>query len=147
MDINVYLSTLRQKGNLAYEYNPFHNYQTDVDLYKVSTNVGDVLVPKGYAVNSKNGEILTKKGNNNWIDKRGNRISSYDTTLAESGTLIARAGSLVDLDTDQLNFDLEHEKKILTKQQIELEKMILMYIIQTHLIKILLCIFSLIIIL
>jgi len=26
MDINVYLSTLRQKGNLAYEYNPFHNY-------------------------------------------------------------------------------------------------------------------------
>lgn len=106
MDINVYLSTLRQKGNLAYEYNPFHNYQTDVDLYEISTNVGKVLVPKGYAVNYKNGEILTKKGNNNWIDKRGNRISSY--TLAENGTLIARAGSLVDLDTDQLNFDLEH---------------------------------------
>ena len=106
MDINVYLSTLRQKGNLAYEYNPFHNYQTDVDLYEISTNVGKVLVPKGYAVNYKNGEILTKKGNNNWIDKRGNKISNY--TLAENGTLIARAGSLVDLDTDQLNFDLEH---------------------------------------
>ena len=29
----VYLNTLRQKGNLAYEYNPFFNYQTDSDLY------------------------------------------------------------------------------------------------------------------
>ena len=32
-NISVYLNTLRQKGYLAYEYNPFHNYQTNVNLY------------------------------------------------------------------------------------------------------------------
>lgn len=30
----VYTNYLERKGNLAYEYNPLHNYQTDVDLYK-----------------------------------------------------------------------------------------------------------------
>jgi hypothetical protein len=29
----VYLNTLRQKGNLVYEYNPLFNYQTDTDLF------------------------------------------------------------------------------------------------------------------
>jgi len=37
MKLDVYLYTLKQKGYLAYEYNPFRNYQTDVDLYKVET--------------------------------------------------------------------------------------------------------------
>ena len=35
--IKVYLSTLRQKGYLAYEYNPFHNYQTNEDLYIIDS--------------------------------------------------------------------------------------------------------------
>ena len=55
------LYSMLQKGYLSYEYNPFHNYQTDVDLYILNTNVGQILVPKGKAVDTRNGQILTKK--------------------------------------------------------------------------------------
>ena len=108
MKFDVYLNTLQQKGYLAYEYNPFHNYQTDVDLYEVDTDVGKVLVPKNQAVNNKNGELLTYNDDlEKWIDKR-KRVIEEDYTVAKSGTLVAKAGSLIYLDTDQLNFDLEH---------------------------------------
>ena len=60
----VYLNTLRQKGNLAYEYNPLYNYQTDSDLYLIDDTY---IVPAEKAVNIKNGEILNKK-NNKWFD-------------------------------------------------------------------------------
>ena len=103
-NFEVYINTLRQKGNLAYEYNPLYNYQTDTDLYLIDNKY---VVPAGKAVNIKNGEILNKK-NNRWIDKRGKRISNNEVILAESGNLWAKAGSLIDLDTDQLNFDLNH---------------------------------------
>ena len=166
MNLQLYLNTLKQKGNLAYKYNPFHNYQTDVDLYKVETNVGSILVPKGKAVNKITGDILTKKGSVNitlieeiveenvvtqpevkctyinyinkdniiiggkttklekpedlgvdeWNQKLQEKLNGYnisndiidpeiDTDTVE---LFARAGSLIDLDTEQLNFDLNH---------------------------------------
>ena len=117
-NITVWLSTLRQKGNLAYEYNPFYNYQTDVDLYLVDEKY---VIPVGQAVNLSNGELLTKKDFYNktngrweykWIDKRGNIIDNNSISLAESGTLWAKAGSIIDFDTDQLNFDLEHPVEI-----------------------------------
>lgn len=111
MKLNTYLYTLRQKGYLAYEYNPFRNYQTDVDLYEVSTNIGKVLIPKGCAANPKNGEILYKKEKTNdnvikWVDSRGNQINNVIT--CDNAKLYATAGSLIDLDTDKLNFDLNH---------------------------------------
>ena len=102
-NVQVYLDTLRQKGYLAYEYNPFHNYQTDVDLALID----GFLVPKGQAVNIKNGELLTKKGNN-WVDKRGNIISTSQIKEYNDRDLYAKAGSLIDLDTDKLNFDINH---------------------------------------
>ena len=102
-NVQVYLDTLRQKGYLAYEYNPFHNYQTDVDLALID----GFLVPKGQAVNIKNGELLTKKGNN-WVDKRGNIISTSQVKEYNDRDLYAKAGSLIDLDTDKLNFDINH---------------------------------------
>ena len=109
MELSVYLNTLRQKGYLAYEYNPFHNYQTDIDLYKVN----EFIIPKGQAVNSKNGELLTKKLIENswrWVDKRGNIIDENNviTSDNENSKLYAKQDSLIDLDTDKLNFDLEH---------------------------------------
>ena len=107
MNFNVYLNTLRQKGNLAYEYNPLYNYQTDVDLYIVDNKY---IIPQGQAVNTKNGELLTKK-QGKWIDKRGREITSNIKTTA-NGTLWAKAGSLIDLDTEQLNFDLNHPVNI-----------------------------------
>lgn len=103
-NFSIYINSLRQKGNLAYEYNPLYNYQTDTDLYLIDNKY---IVPAGQAVNTKNGELLIKK-NNEWIDKRGKIVSSENYSEAENGTLWAKAGSLIDLDTDQLNFDLNH---------------------------------------
>ena len=126
------LSTLRQKGNLAYEYNPLYNYQTDVDLYLIDNKY---IVPAGQAVNTKNGEILTKKSvyvssnlTDFWVDKRGKKFGSnlvrqndpndpndnlkFIVEAESGGTLWAKAGSLIDLDTEQLNFDLDHPVEI-----------------------------------
>ena len=57
-NIKVYLNTLRQKGYLAYEYNPFHNYQTNVNLYKDS-----------------NGKITEDSTNNNLYATAGSLIT------------------------------------------------------------------------
>lgn len=142
MNLKLYLSTLRNKGYLAYEYNPFHNYQTNVDLYKVylegqpnndseeqsnnnseesndtsSENLKNesFIVPKGKAVNTKNGEILsfykTEDNINYYKDKEENiyKVSEFEFIKEWSnGTPWAQAGSLIDFDTDQLNFDLDH---------------------------------------
>jgi hypothetical protein len=95
ININVYLNTLRQKGNLAYEYNPLHNFQTNEDLYIIDNKY---IIPYGKAVNLKNGEILVQK-DNKWIDKRG-KIISTNFKVATDGILWAKAGSLIDLDTE-----------------------------------------------
>ena len=105
VSFNVYLNTLRQKGNLAYEYNPLHNYQTDVNLYLIDNTY---IVPEGQAINIKNGELLTKDSNNQWVDKRGRIIDDADVVEYTDRELWASAGSLIDLDTDKLNFDLDH---------------------------------------
>ena len=112
-ELKVYLLTLRQKGYLAYEYNPFHNYQTDVDLYEVDTEIGKVLMPKNSVINTKNGEFLTLKGGI-YYDKDNNKINTYyiQGTNPNKETLFATAGSLIDFDTNQLNFDLEHPVNI-----------------------------------
>lgn len=111
MTLKVYLRTLQQKGNLAYEYNPFHNYQTDVKLYKYN----NYIFPEDKAINPKNGEILIKKTEKNneeliekWIDKRGNIIDDVINKDTAGCEIFAEPGSLIDFDTDQLNFDLEH---------------------------------------
>ena len=109
---SLFLSALKQKGNLAFEYNPFHNYQTSEDLYIASTNVGDVLFPYGKGVDINTGEILTKKGSY-WINKFGNQISNrFVVSDCSDNKLYAKAGSLINLDTEQLNFDLNHPVEI-----------------------------------
>ena len=107
ININLYLNTLKQQGNLAYEYNPLYNFQTDEDLYIIDNKY---VIPEGKAINLNNGEILTETSGK-WIDKRGKIISS-NLKEAKDGTLWAKAGSLIDLDTEKLNFDLEHPVEI-----------------------------------
>ena len=107
----TYLNQLKQKGNLAYEYNPLYNYQTDEDLYIIDNKY---IIPKGKAVNLKNGAILTSRNINDetiWVDQY-NQVVSEDYIEAKDGKLWAKAGSLIDLDTEQLNFDLEHPVEI-----------------------------------
>lgn len=114
MQINTYINSLRQKGDLAYEYNPFYNFQTNVDLYKID----NFIVPENQAVNIKTGELLIKKSIKKenqdenitaWIDKKGLIfINDENIKPAEQGNLYAKAGSIIDLDTELLNFDLDH---------------------------------------
>ena len=59
IEFNVYLNALRQKGNLAYEYNPLHNYQTHKDLYIIDNKY---IIPYDQAVNKKNGELREALG-------------------------------------------------------------------------------------
>jgi len=80
-NFNIYLNQLNQKGSLAYEYNPFHNYQTDIDLYEVTTNVGKVLCPKGKAVDNNTGEILTEVKTGIWKNKYGNIITDNNIII------------------------------------------------------------------
>ena len=119
-NIGIQLYTLRQKGYLAYEYNPFRNYQTDVDLYLIDDKY---LVPKGMAVNIKNGQLLTAKYKYSeesnsytklWQDQYGTIIDSENIkeTNSSGSELYAKAGSLIDLDTDKLNFDINHPVNI-----------------------------------
>ena len=95
---------------MAWEYNPFHNYQTDVDIYEKD----GFLIPFGQAVNKKNGELLNKRYDSQnatiWVDKRDSVINSNDVITWDDKrcSLYAKAGSLLDLDTDKLKFDLNH---------------------------------------
>ena len=102
--INTYMYATPQKGNMAWEYNPFRNYQTDEDIYQYQ----NFLIPKGRALNPKNGELLSFKEENTWIDKRGRIFSDEEIVKCEDLELFAKAGSLIDLDTDKLKFDLNH---------------------------------------
>ena len=118
---NLFLNTLRQQGNLTYEYNPFYNYQTDVDLCKIDDTY---IVPRDCAVNIKTGDILTKlkttTSGTYYIDLRGKEFFIKDSKSNvkdddsdfikefDEKNLFATAGSIIDLDTDKLGFDLEH---------------------------------------
>ena len=145
MKTQLLLSTHRQHGDLDYEYHPFRNLQLEEDVQIID----GFYVPKGKAVNTKTGEILTEHYKEEqvqtgydqaghptyktirtvfYVDKFGNVIydagenaGNYDFT-DERGYLVKRyddskqpdmkAGQLVELDTDQLNFDLEHPVEI-----------------------------------
>ena len=121
VEFNLFLNTLRQQGNLTYEYNPFYNYQTDVDLCKIDDTY---IVPRDCAVNIKTGDILTKlkttTSGTYYIDLRGkeffikdpkSNVKDDDSDFIkefDEKNLFATAGSIIDLDTDKLGFDLEH---------------------------------------
>lgn len=109
--INTYLNTLQQKGYMAYEYNPFYNYQTNVPLVEVD----GFLIPEGKAVDKRNGKILTKAEKNSelWKDDQENIIDSkyvitYEANYSKNGENTITKDSLINLDTPQLNFDINH---------------------------------------
>lgn len=76
----ILYKTFKQKGNLAWEYNPFKNYRLTQAKYK-----------------QEDGTLLTEKEANS----KGNKIQKY---------------SLVDLNTDEFEYDLEHPVEIQAQQ-------------------------------
>lgn len=82
------------KGNIVYEYNPFRNYRLDEDMYEYKNHL--------YTL-----EELKTKFN---ITTDGNSWSGVDN---ETVPILIEAGSLVDFETNQLQFDLQHPVDII----------------------------------
>lgn len=115
LDLKVGVTTYKQKGNLAYEYNPFRNYVIDEDIRITEEGY---IIPKNKAVNKMNGEILERRpyyikdqqGNELegyvWVDKNGVIVKNYNLIEYDFGEKIENYFG--DLDTEQLNFDLNN---------------------------------------
>ena len=114
--MKLYISSLKQRGNLTYTYSPLHNFQISKDLYqKEGFKIFD-----GECLDKRTGEILksiTSYSSNNsetiYKNKAGEIVDKkYILTIEHSGNeeeqLIAKTGSLIDFETQDLNFDLEH---------------------------------------
>ena len=110
--INTRLNAIKQHGYLAYEYNPFHNYRitsnTDENGLKENqilyqNHIYDILSNNNVNYIVKDNQKLILQGNNNtyYVEKEGDCINYKIDYIYE-------AGSIVDLDTDQLNFSLNH---------------------------------------
>lgn len=93
------LKTLPTKGNLVYEYNPFHNYRLTQDkfLYKDQFYTLSEL--------KETFGITTNEDNTKWLDSSGNELVNEP--------VLYQRGSLVDFVTDQLSFGLEHPVSII----------------------------------
>ena len=99
------------KGNLAWEYNPFRNYR--------------LSEPKYYFRNKylSESELLEELGAKSLRDQNGNALKWDDfrksinlpngITSNEDYPIFYAAGQLVDFDTDELEFDVNHPVDIL----------------------------------
>ena len=128
--INYYLNTISPKGRIAWEYNPLHNLRrtkdTDIhglhynqvklygNLYTlISTKIqNDQIIGKRYKDISGNTLTMNYSNNNlNTIYLNGENINKNDLIEYDSQDLI-EAGSIVDLDTELLNFSLNNPVQI-----------------------------------
>ena len=93
ISLDVLLKMLPTKGNLVYEYNAFRNYRLDVDMFEYKSHF--------YTM-----EELNEMG----ISSNGSSWSGLPDT---DEPLLYEAGCLVDFETDQLQFDINHPVDIL----------------------------------
>ena len=93
ISLDVLLKMLPTKGNLVYEYNAFRNYRLDVDMFEYKSHF--------YTM-----EELNEMG----ISSNGSSWSGLSDT---DEPLLYEAGCLVDFETDQLQFDINHPVDIL----------------------------------
>lgn len=93
LDFDLMLRIAPTRGNLVYEYNPFRNYRLDKDMFEYKTH------------------FYTREE----LEKIG--ISTNGTTWSglpdQDEPMLYEAGCLVDFETDQLQFDINHPVEIL----------------------------------
>lgn len=97
INLNTLLKVVPTEGNLVYEYNPFRNYRLEVDMYEYQNHM--------YTLQELELEFNISISNNVWT-KDG-------TELTNEVPLLVEAGSLVNFETDQLSFDINHPVDIL----------------------------------
>lgn len=99
--------TLPQKGNLVYEYNAFRNYRLN-DAKLLYKN-------RLYSCNLEKDEDLKELENLGIIKKDNN--GNYDFTFSHlpnsEKPVFYEAGELIDFDTNELQFDLNHPVSVL----------------------------------
>lgn len=115
--------TLKDKGNLVYEYNPFRNYRLTTNMleYQRSLYTLEDLREKfniiGYIDRVKDEQVVRAE-----IKQVEDIINSNDTIIwTKNGRdipildspLLRRKGELVDFETDELSFDINHPVNIL----------------------------------
>lgn len=102
-NFGVALKTLPTKGNLVYEYNPFYNYRlnhTMIYYKKQLMEIEDFCKHLGITEE----EFEDKSKSNNW---------ESIIPANEEIPVVYQAGQLVDFETSELNFDLQHPVNIL----------------------------------
>lgn len=96
LQFGTILNTLPSSGNLVYEYNPFRNYRLQQNMYRYKNHL--------YTIEQLEEQFgITIIDNKEW---KGVPSTETDPVLLEAGTL-------VDFETDELSFDLQHPVNIL----------------------------------
>ena len=113
--------TLKNKGNLVYEYNPFRNYRLSKTMYEYQNSVysyeelNSLFNIKLY-IKNKEGEYEESENAEKDLLDTDNPIiwrqGKIDLNASES-PIIKRAGELVDFETKELSFSLNHPIDIL----------------------------------
>ncbi len=119
LNFDYSLKLFQQEGDLVYEYNPLHNYRLNEDMIYYKQQLWrledfDVNLSGGVKYNSEQrcfGIIQDKVFTpiESWIDSNGNPY--YSKT--EEAPIFYQKGSIIDFETDELDFDLNNPVNIL----------------------------------
>lgn len=117
INFGIALKKYPQKGNLAWEYNPFRNYRLNEDsvYYK-----NEMLSYKKFIIKYGTEEELIKDDKEEYkeIDQYSEEElkkvvkSIIERVRTTEVPIVYQKGQLVDLDTEELNFDLNHPVEI-----------------------------------
>ena len=119
LDINVALKINPSEGNLVYEYNPLRNYRVQQTSYKYNNKL---LSPRELLTELGKSEI-SLEGTNKDLDKctdeevlkyiqNNSKWQDICPTLQDTPVLV-EAGELIDFETDELSFDINHPVEVL----------------------------------
>ena len=102
-DFNVALKTLPTEGNLVYEYNPFYNYRLDHTMIYYKNRLMEVS------------EFCKEIGKpENYFEDKPD-MTSWEGLIPKTETppIVYQAGQLVDFETNELDFSLNHPVNII----------------------------------
>lgn len=115
LNFNYWVRTLPQEGSLAWEYNPFRNYRLSQDAVFYNNQLNILDDNNSFVIGDKTftyipyTDLIDGEGN---IYYKGEILENSSLNKITKGFTYYKAGSLVDFETDELNFDLEHPVEI-----------------------------------
>lgn len=115
--------TIKDKGNLVYEYNPFRNYRLSQTMFEYNNSLytySELKENFGISLwvenSEKSTQIITGADVEKYLLDDSYKIvwkqNDKSLNISES-PIIRKAGELVDFETDELSFDLNHPVDII----------------------------------